>query len=77
MAYESKSFKEHHLTRLPVLDALLKRGWERNQIVCPSPESEDTEWHVPKSPSEATNREAKRKFKGFPSILHYLTMLSM
>lgn len=66
MAYESKSFKEHHLTRLPVLDALLKLGWERNQIVCPSPESEDTEWHVPKSPSEATNREAKRKFKGFP-----------
>ena len=66
MAYESKSFKEHHLTRLPILDALLKLGWERNQIVCPSPESEDTEWHVPKSPSEATNREAKRKFKGFP-----------
>lgn len=45
---------------------MLKRGWERNQIVCPSPESEDTEWHIPKSPSEATNREAKRKFKGFP-----------
>lgn len=66
MAYESESFKEHHLTRLPVLDALLKLGWERNQIICPSPESEDTEWFVPKSPSEATNREAKRKFKGFP-----------
>lgn len=66
MAYESKSFKEHHLTRLPVLDALLKLGWERNQIICPSLDSEDTEWYVPKSPSEATNREAKRKFKGFP-----------
>lgn len=45
---------------------MLKRGWECNQIVCPSPESEDTEWHVPKSPSEATNRGAKRRFKGFP-----------
>lgn len=66
MSYESKSFKEHHLTRLPVLDDLLKLGWERNQIICPSPDSEDTEWYVPKSPSEATNREAKRKFKGFP-----------
>ena len=49
-----------------MLDNLLKLGWERNQIICPSPDSEDTEWYVPKSPSEATNREAKRKFKDFP-----------
>lgn len=47
MAYESKSFKKHHLTRLPVLDDLLKLGWDRNQIICPSPDSEDTEWYVP------------------------------
>lgn len=66
MAYESKSFKEHHLTRLPVLQNLLDLGWDRGQIVCPSPDSDDTEWHVPKTPSEATNREAKRSFKGYP-----------
>lgn len=66
MAYESKSFKEHHLTRLPVLNELLNLGWEREQIVCPSPDSDDVEWFVPKTPSEATNREAKRKFKGYP-----------
>lgn len=66
MAYESENFKEHHLTRLPILEKLVKLGWERTQIICPSPDSEDTEWHVPKTPSEATNREVKRKFKGFP-----------
>ena len=66
MAYESESFKEHRLTRLPILKKLLDLGWKRAQIICPSPDSEDTEWHVPKAPSEATNREAKRKFKGFP-----------
>ena len=66
MTYESKSFKEHHLTRLPVLERLLLLGWEREQIICPSPNSDDTEWHVPKTPSEATNRESKRSFKGYP-----------
>lgn len=66
MAYESKSFKEHHFTRLPVLEKLLSLGWEREQIICPSPESDDTEWHVPKTPSEAASREAKRSFKGYP-----------
>lgn len=44
---------------------MLKLGWERNQIICQSPDSEDTEWYVPEAPSEATNREVKRKFKGF------------
>lgn len=43
MTYESKSFKEHHLTRLPVLERLLLLGWEREQIICPSPNSDDTE----------------------------------
>ena len=66
MAYESKSYREHHLTRLPVLERLLDLGWERGQIVCPSPDSDDTEWHVPKTPSEATKREAKHSFKGYP-----------
>lgn len=44
MTYESKSFKEHHLTRLPVLERLLLLGWEREQIICPSPNSDDTDW---------------------------------
>lgn len=66
MTYESKSFKEHHLTRLPVLERLLLLGWEREQIICPSPNSDDTEWHVPKTPSEATNRESKNNVE----ILH-------
>lgn len=66
MAYESNSFKEHHLTRIPVLKALLSLGWERGQIVCPSPDSTDTEWHVPKTPSDAASREAKKSFKGYP-----------
>lgn len=66
MAYESKSFKEHHLTRLPVLQELINLGWERGQIICPSPDSGDTEWHVPKTPSEATKREARHSFKGYP-----------
>lgn len=66
MAYESESFKEHHLTRLPVLKSLLSLGWERGQVICPSPDSSDTEWHVPKTPSDAANRESKKSFKGFP-----------
>ena len=66
MAYESKSFKEHHLTRIPVLKGLLSLGWERGQIICPSSDSTDTEWHVPKTPSDAANREAKKSFRGFP-----------
>ena len=66
MTYESDSFKEHHLTRLPVLRKLLELGWNRGQIICPSDNSDDTEWFVPKSPSEATAREAKRSFKGYP-----------
>ena len=66
MAYESESFKEHHLTRLPLLKELLKLGWERGQIICPSPDSTDTEWIVPKTPSEATKREGKNKFSGYP-----------
>lgn len=66
MTYESNSYKEHHLTRLPVLERLLTLGWERGQIICPSPDSSDKEWQIPKTPSEATNREAERHFKGYP-----------
>ena len=66
MAYESESFKEHHLTRLPVLRALLDLGWSRGQIQCPSPESDDCEWRVPKTPSESSKREKGRSFAGYP-----------
>ena len=66
MSYESESFKEHHLTRLPVLQQLLSLGWDREQILCPSPDSNDKEWYVPKTPSEASNRELGRSYKGFP-----------
>ncbi len=66
MAYESDSFKEHHLTRLPVLQALVDSGWNRGQIICPSPESNDAEWRVPKTPSDAAKRESGKSFKGFP-----------
>lgn len=66
MAYESDSFKEHHLVRIPVLEKLVKLKWEREQIICPSEDSSDKEWRVPKSPSEAANREARRSFKGYP-----------
>ena len=57
MAYESESFKEHHLTRLPVLKSLLSLGWKRGHGICPLPHSSDTEWHVLKTPSDAANRE--------------------
>lgn len=66
MTYESSSFVEHHETRLPVLKALLELGWSRGQIICPSPDSSDKEWYVPKNPSNAANREAHKSFKGFP-----------
>lgn len=66
MAYESNSFAEHHLTRLPVLSKLLELGWERDQIQCPGPDSNDKEWRVPKNPSSAARRESNASFDGFP-----------
>lgn len=66
MAYESGRFKEHHEVRLPLLRELLRKGWSRDQIICPSPDSDDREWRVPKSPSENALREAGRSFNGYP-----------
>lgn len=66
MTYESSAFKEHHLTRIPVLESLLKLGWAREQIQCPSPDSDDKEWRVPKNPSAAAAREKGRSFDGYP-----------
>lgn len=66
MTYESDSFVEHNQVRLPLLEKLLNLGWHRSQIVCPSPDTSDTEWRVPKNPSSATLREKGAKYDGFP-----------
>lgn len=57
---------EHDLVRLPVLKQLESKGWQRSAIICPSPDSADAEWRVPKTPSEATKRELGRSFAGYP-----------
>ncbi len=62
--YEADRFKEHHRTRLPLLDSLINEGgWLREQIVCPP---EEKEWVVPKTPSEAARREQGKSFSGYP-----------
>ena len=66
MTYENSKFKEHHLVRLPFLQMLIDAGWNRYQLICPSPDTKDKEWLVPKTPSDNTDREAKRRFSGFP-----------
>lgn len=43
MSYESESFKEHHLTRLPMFAELQALGWYRGQILWPSPDADDVE----------------------------------
>lgn len=62
----AKKGPEHERTRIPTLKALIKAGWNRKQIICPSADSADTEWRVPKTPSEATKREMGRSFDYFP-----------
>lgn len=57
---------EHALVRLPVLKQLEELGWSRGSIICPSPDSDDSEWRVPKAPHEATKREMGRSFNGYP-----------
>lgn len=57
---------EHREVRLPTLERLLDLGWSRDRIVCPSPDSSDKEWRVPKRPSEMAKREAGRSFDGWP-----------
>ncbi len=51
---------EHTQTRLPLLDELIKQGWQERQIQW------KPEWHVPKTPSEASKREAGKPYSGFP-----------
>lgn len=66
MPYTSERFVEHHQTRLPILQSLLELGWSRDQIQCPSEDSEDKEWRVPKTPSASAVREKGHSFDGFP-----------
>lgn len=51
---------EHTEVRLPLIDKLLKLGWDKNQL------QYEPEWRVPKSPSEASKRELGQSFKSFP-----------
>lgn len=51
---------ENKYTRMPLIDKLVEMGWDINQM------QYNPEWFVPKSPSEASKREKKTKFNGFP-----------
>lgn len=62
----SRSGPEHELVRIPTLRALLEAGWSRDQIVCPSDDSGDSEWRVPRTPHDATLRELGRSFASWP-----------
>ncbi|EPI2108230.1 HsdM family class I SAM-dependent methyltransferase [Providencia rettgeri] len=51
---------EHIEVRLPLIDKLIKLGWDKNQL------QYAPEWRVPKTPSEASKRELGQSFKSFP-----------
>ena len=51
---------EHIEVRLPLIETLISLGWRKEQLQF-SPE-----WYVPKTPSEASKREAGQSYKGFP-----------
>ncbi len=51
---------EHTEVRLPLIDKLIKLGWDKNQL------QYEPEWRVPKTPSEAGKRELGQSFKSFP-----------
>ena len=51
---------EHIETRLPLINRLIKLGWDKNQI------QYEPEWRVPRTPSEASRREKGQSFKSFP-----------
>ncbi len=52
--------QEHNEVRLPLIQKLIKLGWNEHQIVV------KPEWRVPKAPNEASKRERGAKFDGFP-----------
>jgi type I restriction-modification system DNA methylase subunit len=51
---------EHTAVRLPLVEQLVGIGWERPQL------QYSPEWRVPKTPSEASNREAGLRYEGYP-----------
>ena len=51
---------EHTNVRIPLLAEFERLGWDPNQM------QYEPEWKVPKSPSEASKREAGKSFQGFP-----------
>jgi type I restriction enzyme M protein len=51
---------EHTEVRLPLIEKLIKLGWDKNQL------QYEPEWRVPKTPSEASKRELGQSFKSFP-----------
>lgn len=57
---KTREQKEHLLTRLPIIDRLLELGWDKHQI------QYQPEWRIPKTPSEASNREGGKSFKSYP-----------
>ena len=51
---------EHHEVRLPFIEKLRKLGWSTDQIVF------EPEWRVPKTPHDASKREAGLKYESWP-----------
>jgi type I restriction enzyme M protein len=51
---------EHTEVRLPLIEKLIKLGWDENQI------QYKPEWGVPKSPSEASKRELGQRYNSYP-----------
>lgn len=56
-----KNTPEQQLVVGPLVQRLCALGWDIDQIVFGK-----SEWYIPKSPSEATKREKKQSFAGFP-----------
>lgn len=55
-----KEGPENKYTRMPLIQQLVEMGWDINQM------QYSPEWVVPKTPSEASKREKRVRFQGFP-----------
>lgn len=56
-----KNTQEQRLVVGPLVSLLVSSGWELGQIIYGK-----HEWRIPKTPSQATKREKKQSFEGFP-----------
>jgi type I restriction enzyme M protein len=56
-----KDTPEQRIVVGPLVALLVAAGWSLEQIIFGK-----AEWRVPKSPSEATKREKRTSFQGFP-----------